>query len=487
MTVNTSTNSQTHDRGSLPPELEEALREIENVFTVDKDKLQQIIVRFEEELTEGLEGNGKEGNIPMNPTWVMGWPTGAETGSYLALDLGGTNLRVCWITLNGRGSQPDMIQDSYKLSPEIRSGSADELWSMVAGKLQDFIEKHQLGGTAEDSLPFAFTFSYPATQDCIDQGILQRWTKGLDIKGVEGHDVAAQVREAIEKRNLPIKLVALVNDTTGAMISSYYNDPDTIIGCIFGTGCNAAYMEHCSAIPKLPEGVPKDREMAINCEYGAFDNSCRVLPRTKYDLEIDEQSPRPGQQRFEKLSAGHYLGEIFRLALLDLHEQQLIFKDHAAEHLRRPYVMDTGFLSAVEDDDSPDLAHTRKLYKEKLDLDVTRSELTVSRRLAVAIATRGARLCTTGVAAICKKQGLTSGHVAADGSVANKHPKFKKRWSDAMAEVMDWPADRDEDPIVITSAEDGSGIGAAVIAAMTLDRRGRGDDVGLSRVLSQGI
>ena len=274
--------------------------------------------------------------------------------------------------------------------------------------------------------------------------------------------------------------MALINDTTGAMIASAYNDPDTIVGAIFGTGCNAAYMEDCSSIPKLPSEVPKERKMAINCEYGAFDDQHRVLPRTKYDIQIDKESPKPGQQTFEKLSAGYYLGEIFRLAILDLHDQGLVFKDQSAEKLRTPYVLDTGFLSLLEDDTFTDMSNSKKQYKELLDIDATDEEMVVSKRLAEAIAIRGARLCTCGIAAICRMKGINRGHVAADGSVANKHPKFKKRWADALGEVIGWPEDREEDPITMTSAEDGSGIGAAVIAAMTMNRAARRDSVRIS-------
>lgn len=39
----------------------------------------------------------------MIPTFVFGWPTGNEIGDYLALDLGGTNLRVCLVTVQGGG------------------------------------------------------------------------------------------------------------------------------------------------------------------------------------------------------------------------------------------------------------------------------------------------------------------------------------------------------------------------------------------------
>ena len=144
--------------------------------------------------------------------------------------------------------------------------------------------------------------------------------------------------------HLPINLVALVNDTTGALTASAYNDPETIVGAIFGTGCNAAYMERVSRILKLQgKGTTSDSDattavsenaraekndplMAINWKYGAFDNAHTVLPRTHYDEFIDEQSPRQGEQTFEKMSAGLYLGEIFRQILLDLHSIGLIFK-----------------------------------------------------------------------------------------------------------------------------------------------------------------
>src|ERR1700761_9626685 len=105
------------------------------------------------------------------------------------------------------------------------------------------------------------------------------------------------------------------------MIASAYNDPDTIIGAIFGTGCNGAYMENLGSIHKIETDLPDETPMAINCEYGAFDNAHRVLPRTPYDVRIDEESPKPGEQAFEKMSAGLYLGEIYRLVVLELYEK----------------------------------------------------------------------------------------------------------------------------------------------------------------------
>lgn len=68
------------------------------------------------------------------------------------------------------------------------------------------------------------------------------------------------------------KIVALTCDTTGTLIASHYVNPATKIACIFGTGCNAAYMERASDIPKISAlGInPKD-EIAINCEWVRHD------------------------------------------------------------------------------------------------------------------------------------------------------------------------------------------------------------------------
>lgn len=67
---------------------------------------------------------------------------------------------------------------------------------------------------------------------------------------------------------MPVKLTAVINDTTGTLIASHYVNPRSKIACIFGTGCNAAYMEHVREIPKINGlGIDPGVDMAINCEW----------------------------------------------------------------------------------------------------------------------------------------------------------------------------------------------------------------------------
>lgn len=420
----------------------------------------------------------------MNPTWCMGFPDGNETGTFLALDMGGTNLRVCEIILSEEKGAFDIIQSKYKMPEELKTGTADELWGYVADCLQQFMDYHHQDENL-GQLPLGFTFSYPATQEYIDHGVLQRWTKGFDIDGVEGNDVVPPFEAALAERGVPIKLTALVNDTTGTMIASAYTDPQMRIGCIFGTGCNAAYMENVGSIPKLAHmNLDPSLPMAINCEWGAFDNEHKVLPRTPYDIIIDKESPRPGQQTFEKMVAGLYLGEIFRLVLLDLHQNPdcTIFEGQDMGKLNKAFSLDASFLSAIEEDPFENLSDTEHLFRDKLGLECSKPELELVRRLAELIGTRAARLSACGVAAICKKKEWETCHVGADGSVFNKYPHFKVRGAQALKEILDWPANKGKgkgDPIEILPAEDGSGVGAALIAALTIKRVQQGQYAGI--------
>lgn len=471
-----------HRKGTftdVPQALLEEIHEIEHLLTVSPETLQKITKHFITELDKGLSKKG--GNIPMIPGWVLDFPTGQETGDYLAIDLGGTNLRVVLVRLLGN-HKFDTTQSKYALPKHMREASADELWGFIAECLKKFVDEFYPDGV-DHPLPLGFTFSYPASQDNITEGILQRWTKGFNISGVEGKDVVPMLQDALKKLDVPVEVVALINDTTGTLVASMYTDDETKMGLIFGTGVNGAYYDNCGDIPKLEgrlcDDVSPQTPMAINCEYGSFDNEHLVLPRTKFDIQIDAESPRPGQQAFEKMISGYYLGEVLRLILLDLSDnKKLIFHGQDLAKLHTPYVMDTSYPSRIEEDPFENLSDVQDLFASGLNIQTTVAERKVIRRFAELIGERSARLSVCGIAAICQKRGYKTAHCAADGSVYEKYPGFKERAAKGLRDIFGW-ADDQEDPIVIVPAEDGSGVGAAVIAALTEKRLKDGKSVGV--------
>ncbi|KAF4613040.1 hypothetical protein D9613_010927 [Agrocybe pediades] len=474
-------HTRTHDEEVLPhatkKTMADHLRKYESLFTLTPQRMRMIVEAFKESLETGLEEPGQ--TVPMIPTFVFGWPTGEEKGDYLAVDLGGTNLRVCLVTVQGDGKF-EITQSKYRLTEEQKQDDGQQLFDFCAECLKTFIDTSlpDKGGSIDvpegQKIPLGFTFSYPCTQDRIDHGVLIRWTKGFGAGNTEGEDVAAMFRKSLEKYQLPVHLTALINDTTGTLIASHYVNPKTKIACIFGTGCNAAYMEHVKDIPKMKHlGIDDNADIAINCEWGAFDSLMHEhLPRTKYDIMVDENSNKPGEQAFEKLISGKYLGEILRLVICELIDEGVLFLGQNTYKLENPYVLDTAFLSLMESDPTDELLMIIGIFSHFFAVETTLAERQFFRALAKLIGRRAARLSACGIAAIVSKMGyLDEGcAVGADGSLYNKYPGFADRIHEGLVDIF---GERGRN-IITYHAEDGSGVGSAIIAAMTKKRKDAG-------------
>ena len=70
-------------------------------FEATTEMLREIATNFRQDLQLGLK-NPDSSSLRMLKSYV-GLPTGNETGEFLALDFGGTNVRVSRIKLNGGG------------------------------------------------------------------------------------------------------------------------------------------------------------------------------------------------------------------------------------------------------------------------------------------------------------------------------------------------------------------------------------------------
>ena len=63
-----------------------------------------------------------------------------------------------------------------------------------------------------------------------------------------------------------IEVIAVVNDTVGTLMAHAYEDPETHVGVIIGTGTNAAYVEKADNVPKWKthyDAVPISSGMII--------------------------------------------------------------------------------------------------------------------------------------------------------------------------------------------------------------------------------
>ena len=59
-----------------------------------------------------------------------------------------------------------------------------------------------------------------------------------------GKDVVGMLNKSLADVGVTnVKVVAIINDTTGTLVAGSHDYPDTAIGLILGTGTNGSYME----------------------------------------------------------------------------------------------------------------------------------------------------------------------------------------------------------------------------------------------------
>lgn len=383
--------------------------------------------------------------------------------------------------------------------------SSKELFSHLAKQVQLFLEEHhsdhfenhirkrQVDGSKEEFkeeeiFDLGFTFSFPVNQVGINKGTLLRWTKGFDISEVVGQDVCALLQEALNDLQLPVRVAALVNDTVGTLMARSYASPGTtgtLIGAIFGTGTNGAYVEKLPRVTKMDSisgGTEYDKstgEMIINTEWGSFDNHLSVLPNTAYDRDLDAESVNPGFQMFEKRVSGMFLGEILRRAILSMVKDPSVNLFQSADDgtptiipadsaIYDQWGIDTSFLSIVEADTSEGMDAIKEVLKKDLNIEgVSVEDCQAMKVLVHAIGKRAARLSAVALAAVIISTGKLETEdvvdIGVDGSLVEYYPGFESLTREALREIPQ-VGEAGEPRIRIGIAKDGSGVGAALIA-----------------------
>jgi len=339
-------------------------------------------------------------------------------GVYLAVDLGGTNFRVCSVSLSG-DTKFTLTQSKVAIPRSMMVSDSHTLFSFLAKQVEIFVKTHHADHFLEDPehhLQLGFTFSFPVDQRAVNKGYLIRWTKGFDIADAIGKDVCELLQKEIDALGLPVKVAALVNDTVGTLMARSYESPGksgTLLGAIFGTGTNGAYVEKLGKITKMTkpgaqvgEYNTSTGEMVVNTEWGSFDNVMKVLPDTVYDRQLDANSVNPGIQMFEKRISGMFLGEILRNAILGLKKDAGLFSTTEIPEdapLNVPWSVDTSVLSYLEADDTTDLSKTKAVLEEQLGIPTAGLHTEEARAVKIlvhAIGKRSARLSAVPIAAI---------------------------------------------------------------------------------------
>ena len=302
-------------------------------------------------------------------------------------------------------------------------------------------------------------FSYPAEATPALDAKLVRWTKNIQAPAIVGQYVGAELLKRLGGGE-----IAIVNDTVATLLAAKATEGDktysSYIGFILGTGTNCAYVEQNANIAKVA-GLDRDGSMIINAESGGFNK----IAVSAFDKALDAKGGNPGQQVFEKLIAGAYLGGI-GLEIYKAAAKEGLFSAKAAAAI--------GGLGALETMDFDNFCAAFKKEGRDNVLDAIFADpddARMARRLGLPVFERAAVLTAIHLAAFAIKSGAGNDPaepvaINADGSTYYKTRAIPFAET-VMRELNDMLVARRNVHYAITpQVEDSPMVGAAIAAML---------------------
>ncbi|KIW08057.1 hypothetical protein, variant [Verruconis gallopava] len=439
--------------------------------------------RLQEQFKLKLESS----NICMLPSYIHTLPSGKEKGTYLALDVGGSTLRVAAVQLFGRknghgGSCMEILKmNSYRIDNFVKSlkGHAffDWMAERIAEVLEDPIVKPAHGAT---KVAMGLAWSFPIEQTSARTAKLLIMGKGFSAsEGVTGEDLGSLLMLACEKKSLNVQLDAIINDGQATLMTRAYQDDALCFGLILGTGTNMAINLPTKAFARSKFGVRPQTwfdeavNVVVNTELSMFGKD--VWPMTRWDTQLNKNHERPDFQPLEHMIGGRYMGELVRLVLVEAIQTTGLFGGHFPQGFLEPYTVETSTTAAFEDDETPELSKAAAVLEKNHPMKVMPmlAELRFVQEVVRAISHRAAAYLATGIHSLWSlrlfAEGLTpadAGHVTigCNGSIIERYPRFR---SVAQAYLDDLIKSSGGTPgtVVLEVAYESAIFGAAVAAS----------------------
>ncbi|KAM3530634.1 hypothetical protein NHJ13051_001298 [Beauveria bassiana] len=344
----------------------------------------------------------------MLPSYSHQLPTGFEHGQYLALDVGGSTLRVALVKLPGRSADTNNEGDivsmqAFKITRDIKNLEGMAFFNWMAARIKETLSSSlKQNSTSTKPIPVALAWSFPIEQTSLGGGKFGRMGKGfLADVGLLGQDLGDIIKKASENEGLNVELQAIVNDSSACLLSRAYSHPSTRFGLILGTGVNIAAYMPVSSMGRAKFGVrpagwfQEASHVIVNTELGMFGTG--ILPLTRWDKLLLKDHPRPEFQPLEYLVSGMYLGEIVRIAIVEAVASAGLFGGILPESLATNYTLGTDTVSIVASDSTSELTEAIRIFSERHpSIHVpTTTDMAAIKSLASFVAVRSSALVAT--------------------------------------------------------------------------------------------
>jgi hexokinase len=405
------------------------------------EQLKQISEKFCQDMEQALAGQPT--SLKMLSSYLPP-ATGIEHGLFLVVDFGGTNVRVLEVYLAGNHWLRVERKRVFPLKTRsidytAKDCTGEMLFDYIASEIANFV-----GGSTANYL-LGHTFSFPFVQLQANQAVLLDWTKEFQTSDVVGQDVTSLLTAALSRQGVTgITPIVVMNDTVATFLTASYQQAQVTIGSICGTGHNSCYVE-----------TNRDSTVIMNLESGNFAG----IPLTPWDKMLDERSANPGRQLLEKQVSGGYLGKLVSLIFTELIRTRT---GEAAAVLDQEISLTGEDLANILLAPSPTILASEAIIPGA---KLTMADCELLKIVTAAVTERSARLVAatfSGILAHVDPQLHNQHCIAIDGSLYEKMPGYAEQIRQALVELQGMKAAA----VRLTLVKDGSGIGAAVGAAL---------------------
>lgn len=287
--------------------------------------------------------------------------------------------------------------------------------------------------------------------------------------------------DALQKLN--VRLEAIVNDSSSALLARAYLDPTTRLATILGTGMNAAVHLPIAALDtsKFQSRSPPlgtITHVLTNTELSMFGKN--IFPTSRWDDILNAAHILPDYQPFEYLIAGKYIGEIVRLIIVEATQTAGLFDGLLSSSLEKtPYTIDTKDVAAIDNDTSHGLAASRALFHEQYSSPHLPSErdMMFLKDVVRQVSTRSIAYFTVGIHALTallqKLETIDMDHITigCDGSIINKYPSYMERAQATLDQMNEFNDLQENMRISLERTKDSAVLGAAVAGALAANPR----------------
>ena len=283
-----------------------------------------------------------------------------------------------------------------------------------------------------------------------------------------------------------VRSLAIVNDSSAALLCHAYLDPATRFATVLGTGLNAAIYLPIAALDPEKFGLrPLPSEtithVLTNTELSMFGKS--TFPTTRWDEALNASHLLPDYQPFEYLIAGKYIGEIVRLIIAEATRTAGLFGGVLPSSLAEKYTLDTGYLACVDVEKDISLScaifgdlypgrysgnyspHSGKLCPSEKDMAFVQAVVRLVIYRSGALFTVGIHALTTLLREV-ETVDIRQLAIACNGSIINHYPNYLGRAQATLDQLYAFEGLEGNVSVSLKESTDSAVLGAAVAVAM---------------------